>query len=166
MTDSHVNHNDPSLATDYDAPEDAGEDVKLRSRDQRLALQGEPKCVICGRYGEYICDETDDDVCSLECKQAVLGRIAKALAPYGNLLPPKKIPMVDECFYVSDADNKSGAESMASDLRTKLDIHVKGDVEAPVLSFSASVPRELANSRYATGFFYGGKASKKRKNTG
>ncbi|KAG2384454.1 DEAD-box ATP-dependent RNA helicase [Vigna angularis] len=33
-------------------------------------------------------------------------------------------------------------------------------------SGGAAVPRELANSRYATGFFYGGKASKKRKNTG
>ena len=24
---------------------------------------------ICGRYGAYICDETDKDVCSLECKK-------------------------------------------------------------------------------------------------
>jgi len=117
----------------------AGEDVKLRSRDQRLALQGEPKCVICGCYGEYICDETDDDVCSLECKQPLLCRIAKSLAPFGSLVPLKKIPIADECFYVSDADNKSGTAPMASDLRTKLDIHVKGDVVAPVLSFSACV---------------------------
>lgn len=25
-------------------------------------------CVVCGRYGEYICDQTEHDVCSLECK--------------------------------------------------------------------------------------------------
>ncbi|KAL9323774.1 hypothetical protein ACSQ67_008631 [Phaseolus vulgaris] len=154
MTDSHPNHNDPSLATEVDAPEDAVEDVKLRSRDQRLALQGEPKCVICGRYGEYICDETDDDVCSLECKQALLCRIAKSLAPFGSLLPPEKIPIADECFYVSDADNKSGTAPMASDLRTKLDIQVKGDVVAPVLSFSAcNLPDKLLHNIEAAGYY-------------
>ncbi|WVZ13542.1 hypothetical protein V8G54_011108 [Vigna mungo] len=153
MTDPHAYHNNPSGGTDADAPEDAGEDVKLRSRDQRLALQGEPKCVICGRYGEYICDETDDDVCSLECKQALLGRIAKSLAPSGNLLPPKKIPMADDCFYVSDADNKSRTASMASDLRTELDIHVKGDVVAPVLSFSdCNLPDKLLHNIEAAGY--------------
>ena len=31
-------------------------DVKESSRGQREALPGEPKCVICGRYGEYICE--------------------------------------------------------------------------------------------------------------
>nr|KYP63971.1 DEAD-box ATP-dependent RNA helicase 41 [Cajanus cajan] len=69
---------------------DAGnDDVKLSSRDQRLALPGEPKCVICGRYGEYICDETDDDVCSLECKQALLCRMAKSSSSIGGLPPPR-----------------------------------------------------------------------------
>ncbi|CAJ1953331.1 unnamed protein product [Sphenostylis stenocarpa] len=153
MTDSDANHNDVSLATVADAPDDAEEDVKLRSRDQRLALQGEPKCVICGRYGEYICDETDDDVCSLECKQAVLCRIGKSLAPIGSILPPKKIPIADECFYVSDADYKSGTASIASDLRTKLDIHVKGDVVAPILSFSAcNLPDKLLHNIEAAGY--------------
>ena len=96
---------------------DAEDEVKLRSRDQRLALPGEPKCIICGRYGEYICDETDDDVCSLECKQALLCRIAKSLSP-----PPKTIPAADECFYVRDSDFKSGTVSMGSDLRKKLGV--------------------------------------------
>ena len=44
--------------------------------EQREPLPGEPRCVNCGRYGEYICDETDDDVCIIECKKAVLARIA------------------------------------------------------------------------------------------
>ena len=30
-------------------------------------FQGEPMCVVCGRYGAYISDVTED-VCSLECK--------------------------------------------------------------------------------------------------
>ncbi|XP_071917913.1 uncharacterized protein [Coffea arabica] len=45
--------------------------VKSRS-EQRLPLPGEPVCVVCGKYGEYICNETDDDVCSMDCKAELL----------------------------------------------------------------------------------------------
>ncbi|NXD14374.1 DDX59 helicase, partial [Nothocercus nigrocapillus] len=44
------------------------EPVKSFSKSQRWAEPGEPVCIVCGRYGEYICDKTDEDVCSLECK--------------------------------------------------------------------------------------------------
>ncbi|NXG34031.1 DDX59 helicase, partial [Dromaius novaehollandiae] len=44
------------------------EPIKSFSKLQRWAEPGEPICVVCGRYGEYICDKTDEDVCSLECK--------------------------------------------------------------------------------------------------
>ncbi|KAL2335103.1 hypothetical protein Fmac_016316 [Flemingia macrophylla] len=154
MNHSHANHN----AIDSDAPNDAeNDDVKLRSRDQRLALPGEPKCVICGRYGEYICDETDDDVCSLECKKALLCRITKLTNPIGGLTSPKKIPVADECFYVRGTDYQSGTPSKASDqvelLRKKLDIHVKGDVVAPALSFSAfNLPDKLLYNIEASGY--------------
>ncbi|XP_054808793.1 uncharacterized protein LOC129310923 isoform X2 [Prosopis cineraria] len=45
--------------------------VKSRN-EQRFPLPGEPVCLICGRYGEYICNETDDDICSMECKKELL----------------------------------------------------------------------------------------------
>ncbi|XWS58968.1 hypothetical protein CRYUN_Cryun08bG0079700 [Craigia yunnanensis] len=45
--------------------------VKSRS-EQSFPLLGEPVCVVCGRYGEYICDKIDDDICSMECKSALL----------------------------------------------------------------------------------------------
>ncbi|XP_048229865.1 uncharacterized protein LOC8265564 [Ricinus communis] len=45
--------------------------VKSRS-EQRFPLPGEPVCVVCGNYGEYICNETDDDICSMECKAELL----------------------------------------------------------------------------------------------
>ena len=48
--------------------EDEDEDVICYSKQQRWPLKGEPVCVVCGRYGEYIVDQTDKDVCSLECK--------------------------------------------------------------------------------------------------
>lgn len=52
--------------TDEDSASE--EPVKSYSKLQRWAEPGEPVCVVCGRYGEYICDKTDEDVCSLECK--------------------------------------------------------------------------------------------------
>ncbi|KAM6922078.1 putative ATP-dependent RNA helicase DDX59 [Xenentodon cancila] len=57
--DGHTSSND-------DVEEE--EPVKSFKKSQRWPEPGEPVCVICGRYGEYICDATDNDVCSLECK--------------------------------------------------------------------------------------------------
>uniref|UniRef100_G3P290 RNA helicase n=1 Tax=Gasterosteus aculeatus TaxID=69293 RepID=G3P290_GASAC len=51
-----------------DAEEEEEEPVKSFKKSQRWPEPGEPVCVMCGRYGEYICDSTDNDVCSLECK--------------------------------------------------------------------------------------------------
>ncbi|RYR78123.1 hypothetical protein Ahy_A01g002855 isoform C [Arachis hypogaea] len=45
--------------------------IKSRS-EQRFPVSGEPVCLICGRCGEYICNETNDDVCSMECKKELL----------------------------------------------------------------------------------------------
>lgn len=161
MVDSNPINDDPSTiqSLSNDAPNDAENDVKLRSKDQRDALPGEPMCIVCGRYGEYICDETDDDVCSLECKQSVLCRISKSSTRVGGLPPPKKLPAADECFYVRDTDNKSGTASLGGDqiqaelLRKKLDIHVKGVVSAPVLSFtSCNLPDKLLHNIEAAGY--------------
>ncbi|KAI8981764.1 P-loop containing nucleoside triphosphate hydrolase protein [Mycotypha africana] len=44
------------------------EEIKQFSSDQRIATPDEPTCVVCGKYGEYINDDTDQDICSLECK--------------------------------------------------------------------------------------------------
>ncbi|KAM9848405.1 putative ATP-dependent RNA helicase DDX59 [Aulostomus maculatus] len=52
--------------------EEEEEPVKSFKKSQRWPEPGEPVCVMCGRYGEYICDSTDNDVCSLECKASHL----------------------------------------------------------------------------------------------
>ncbi|KAI7899001.1 P-loop containing nucleoside triphosphate hydrolase protein [Cokeromyces recurvatus] len=44
------------------------EEIKQFSSDQRLAQLDEPICVVCGKYGEYINNDTEQDVCSLQCK--------------------------------------------------------------------------------------------------
>lgn len=53
-----------------DEGEEEEEDVPVvsYSKQQRWPGVGEPVCVVCGRYGAYIVDQTDSDVCSLECK--------------------------------------------------------------------------------------------------
>lgn len=53
------------------------EPVKSFKKCQRWPGPGEPVCVMCGRYGEYICDATDNDVCSLECKANHLQKMGK-----------------------------------------------------------------------------------------
>ncbi|XP_037105907.1 probable ATP-dependent RNA helicase DDX59 isoform X1 [Syngnathus acus] len=55
--------------------EEEEEPVKSFKKNQRWAEPGEPICVMCGRYGEYICDSTDSDVCSLECKARHLAQM-------------------------------------------------------------------------------------------
>ncbi|KAI8371311.1 P-loop containing nucleoside triphosphate hydrolase protein [Choanephora cucurbitarum] len=52
---------------DQDA-KDLDQEIKQFSSDQRLAQPDEPCCIVCGKYGEYINDDTDHDVCSLQCK--------------------------------------------------------------------------------------------------
>ncbi|XP_057827247.1 uncharacterized protein LOC131038732 isoform X3 [Cryptomeria japonica] len=48
--------------------------------NQRFPAPEEPVCVVCGRFGEYVCDETDEDVCSMECKCELLQLYAKERA--------------------------------------------------------------------------------------
>ena len=51
------------------------EEVVEFCKDQRPAQPGEPVCIVCGKYGAYICDATDEDVCSIQCKQAHLSKV-------------------------------------------------------------------------------------------
>ncbi|KAF8081794.1 hypothetical protein N665_0866s0002 [Sinapis alba] len=108
--------------------------IKQKSTDQRWPLPGEPKCVICCRYGEYICDETNDDICSLECKQ--------------TLMNTKVSPATDECFY----PGFSSTDSLL--LRSKLEIHVQGAaVPPPILTFtSCGLPPKLLLNLETAGY--------------
>lgn len=69
--DGHSSLSDDSDVDDDD-DDDEEEPVKSFKKNQRWPGPGEPVCVMCGRYGEYICDATDNDVCSLECKASHL----------------------------------------------------------------------------------------------
>ncbi|KAK9726617.1 hypothetical protein RND81_05G227200 [Saponaria officinalis] len=150
MSQSNSDGNDPENAEETD-------EVKVRCWDQREAEPGEPCCIICGRYGEYICDETDDDICSLECKKTLLERIEKSKLP--SALPAsKRLPTTDECFYVRDSKQESSCQSLSCEetalLRDRLDISVRcGSVPPPVLSFSScNLPVKLVQNIESMGF--------------
>ncbi|OMO59651.1 Zinc finger, CCHC-type [Corchorus capsularis] len=76
LVDYESDESSSSECKESQNPPDSGhlnqvDQVKSRI-EQRFPLPGEPVCVVCGRYGEYICDKTDDDICSMECKSALL----------------------------------------------------------------------------------------------
>ncbi|KAI3839451.1 hypothetical protein MKW92_025108 [Papaver armeniacum] len=56
---------------------DQGQDL-TNYAEQRFPIIGEPACVVCGKYGEYICDETGDDICSTDCKADLLLKAQRA----------------------------------------------------------------------------------------
>lgn len=47
------------------------EGIVRLSAEQRDAGPNEPRCVVCGKFGEYIDEDTDHDVCSAECIQVI-----------------------------------------------------------------------------------------------
>ena len=59
-------------------------DIVYFSKNQRWPEDDEPVCAVCCRYGEFICDETDTDVCSKECKAKNLQRIRSAERQQGE----------------------------------------------------------------------------------
>ena len=70
-----------------DDSDDEEEAVLSYSKQQRWPVGDEQRCVVCGRYGAYIVDQTDQDVCSLECKARhlhLLGRDDRAAVGSGH----------------------------------------------------------------------------------
>ncbi|XP_029211500.2 probable ATP-dependent RNA helicase DDX59 [Acropora millepora] len=59
---------EPNFSEEGNDHEEEEEEIVSYSKKQRWPTPGEPVCVVCGRYGAYIVDQTDKDVCSLECK--------------------------------------------------------------------------------------------------
>ncbi|PNT66122.1 DEAD-box ATP-dependent RNA helicase 41 isoform X2 [Brachypodium distachyon] len=137
------------------APSDASkelEDLRVKERciEQREALPGEPRCVICGRYGEYICDQTDDDICSVECKTSLLARIAAKTKPPVKAPVRVDVPFGDESFCVRDnnfPDIPSLRASQIASLRTKLDICVKDTGSGKTVSFLVPIIAHCSRGR-------------------
>ncbi|CAM9670837.1 unnamed protein product [Lampetra planeri] len=130
------------------------------SKNQRWPETGEPVCVVCGRYGEYICNETESDVCSLQCKAH---HLVLTQAPGASEETP--VPDLVEQSGSLDAESHGyryeehsfisslTAEQVRS-LRRSLGISVEGrDPPRPVLEFShCPMPEALAQNLAACGY--------------
>ncbi|KAJ6658428.1 hypothetical protein lerEdw1_020132 [Lerista edwardsae] len=130
----------------------AEEPIKSFSKAQRWPQPGEPVCVICGRYGEYICDKTDEDVCSLECKAKHLLRnkeeeVSKP-ADSENTECHTKSPFFDGTYvYQENAFVLSLQDEQIENLQQQLGIAVQGQgVVRPIVEFEHCGFPEILNS--------------------
>ncbi|MBN3279372.1 DDX59 helicase, partial [Polyodon spathula] len=117
------------------------EPVKCFKKSQRWPEPGEPVCVLCGRYGEYVCDATDNDVCSLECKAEHLNRVGVKLEATDEKVENVSLsaPVKDDKFnftYREDPFISSLTEEQVERLKQELGIVVQGqDITRPVIEF-------------------------------
>ncbi|KAM5300673.1 putative ATP-dependent RNA helicase DDX59 isoform 1-T8 [Glossophaga mutica] len=135
------------------------EPVKSFSKTQRWAEPGEPVCVVCGRFGEYICDETDEDVCSLECKAKHLLQVqgqeerAAGRSPQGAGPQPES-PSPLRYVYKEHPFISSLQEDQVENLKQQLGISVQGqDVPRPIIDFEhCGFPEALNLNLKASGY--------------
>ncbi|XP_029394629.1 probable ATP-dependent RNA helicase DDX59 isoform X2 [Mus pahari] len=135
------------------------EPVKSFSKTQRWPEPGEPVCVVCGRYGEYICDKTDEDVCSLECKAKHLLQVKEE---EGSLRPssPQRAAAEPEspldAFYVYKEHPfiVTLKEDQIETLKQQLGISVRGqDVARPIIDFEhCGFPETLNQNLKKSGY--------------
>jgi ATP-dependent RNA helicase DDX59 len=141
------------------------EPVKKYSYQQREAYTGEPTCVICGKYGEYICDETDHDVCSLECKKAVIERVknGEIIQQSSSEETSSKISVqtpISGLFhaqltgYIPHAAINSLTEFQIQSILTRNKISVQGkNIPRPILSFTqCNLPTKMMKNLQSEGY--------------
>lgn len=139
-------------------PEQSAEDgdpseepVKSFSKSQRWAEPGEPVCVVCGRYGEYICDKTDEDVCSLECKAKHLLRVKGEEETLGRSHPQEagsqpQAPFEARYVYKEHPFISSLQEEQVENLKQQLGVSVQGQgVPRPIIDFEHCAFPEALN---------------------
>ncbi|KAM4812633.1 putative ATP-dependent RNA helicase DDX59 isoform X2 [Urocitellus parryii] len=138
----------------------AEEPVKSFSKTQRWAEPGEPVCVVCGRYGEYICDKTDEDVCSLECKAKHLLQVKekdeklKLSSPQKAGSEPEPPPLDDVYVYKEHPFILNLQEDQIENLKQQLGILVQGqEVTRPIIEFEhCGFPEALNNNLKKSGY--------------
>uniref|UniRef100_A0A3Q0RPP8 RNA helicase n=1 Tax=Amphilophus citrinellus TaxID=61819 RepID=A0A3Q0RPP8_AMPCI len=129
---------------DDEEEEEEEEPVKSFKKSQRWPEPGEPVCVMCGRYGEYICDATDSDVCSLECK--------------ANHLPAADPDGVVEnqpgYSYREDPFISGLTEEQVQRIKQELGIETQGkDVTRPIVEFEhCQFPTTLSGNLKKAGY--------------
>uniref|UniRef100_A0A3Q4G2T3 RNA helicase n=1 Tax=Neolamprologus brichardi TaxID=32507 RepID=A0A3Q4G2T3_NEOBR len=136
--------------------EEEQEPVKSFKKNQRWPGPGEPVCVMCGRYGEYICDATDNDVCSLECKASHLvqmdERTVQSQQPAAD--PGRVVESEPGYSYGEDRFISGLTEEQVQRIKQELGIETQGrDVARPVVEFEhCSFPPTLSGNLKKAGY--------------
>ncbi|EDV26272.1 uncharacterized protein TRIADDRAFT_23332 [Trichoplax adhaerens] len=128
------------------------EEIVSFSKNQRWPQDDEPKCVMCGRYGAYICDQTDEDVCSLECKAKHLHDIQHKVRI--SLEERKKLKMVVEYSYQEHEQVANLQLNQVENLRQELDIKIEGNHSPnPIFEFEhVSLDPRIMKNLQANGY--------------
>lgn len=129
------------------------EPIKSFSKSQRWAEPGEPVCVVCGRYGEYICDKTDEDICSLECKAKHLLQIQEKEKKLKSDQPTKaesqaEADLLNTPYFYKDHSFILGLQDeQVENLKLQLGIAIQGQqVPRPIIEFEHCGFPETLNS--------------------
>uniref|UniRef100_A0A8C3C663 RNA helicase n=2 Tax=Cairina moschata TaxID=8855 RepID=A0A8C3C663_CAIMO len=129
------------------------EPIKSFSKSQRWAEPGEPVCVVCGRYGEYICDKTDEDICSLECKAKHLLQIQEKEKKLKSDQPTKaesqaEADLLNTPYFYKDHSFILGLrDEQVENLKLQLGIAIQGQqVPRPIIEFEHCGFPETLNS--------------------
>ncbi|XP_053100008.1 probable ATP-dependent RNA helicase DDX59 [Hemicordylus capensis] len=147
----NANNDDCSLAE---------EPIKSFSKTQRWPQPGEPVCVICGHYGEYICDKTDEDICSLECKAKHLLLLQEKEGGPKLDNSEKEGCQIESDFYDSTYVYKENAfvlslqDEQIENLKQQLGIAVQGQgVARPIVEFEhCAFPETLSCNLKQSGY--------------
>ncbi|KAF1321918.1 Dead/deah box RNA helicase, partial [Globisporangium splendens] len=149
---------------DQVAPEEEVEsDAVVRfAIGQRLPRdeEGEPHCVICSRYGAYICDATDEDVCSIECRDKCIARHDQARAAAQAQTTQRALAakmlrkrLAIRVYY--DDDNDDSSKGCGDRTERGNDAYYEREIPFPITGFAecALPPKLYANMQakmYAT----------------
>lgn len=147
------------------------EPVKSYRKNQRWPGPGEPVCVMCGRYGEYICDATDNDVCSLECKAKHLAQMGlgtgedvfDCIVKTGEGRTEHRLPAPDTggvggseagYSYREDSFISSLTDEQVQRIKQELGIETQGrDVRRPIVEFDhCGFPAKLSQNLKKAGY--------------
>ncbi|XP_063154447.1 probable ATP-dependent RNA helicase DDX59 [Candoia aspera] len=143
LTESELKNNEDHCVTE--------EPIKSFSKTQRWPQSGEPVCVVCGRYGEYICDTTDKDVCSLECKAKHLLQVKgeeESSKPTKSEKANSQPAFLDAAYmYEENEFLLSLRDEQIESLKQQLGIDVQGQgVARPIVEFEHCGFPEILNS--------------------
>ncbi|XP_068445934.1 probable ATP-dependent RNA helicase DDX59 [Clinocottus analis] len=174
LTESSVQedgHESNSNDTEEEKEEEEEEPVKSFKKSQRWPEPGEPVCVMCGRYGEYICDSTDNDVCSLECKakhlvQMGMGtgaevfdckdkNIDERTQPQQSAVDTGGVDETEPVYSYKDDQFISGlTDEQVQRIKRELAIETQGgDVQRPILEFEhCGFPATLSGNLKKAGY--------------